>query len=82
MSTEIKHNRVVAVVRQGKKSCAMTEAKETDWQFILAGEGIGNGRRKKDVLVAFYLNADDQVIMTYPPQLLKQGTSPKEEEKN
>ena len=50
----------------------MIEAKELDWASIIAGEGIGNGRKKKEVLMAFYLNYDDQVIMTYPTQLLMQ----------
>jgi hypothetical protein len=64
------HNRVVAIIHHGK-NLRMIEAKELDWSQIFAGEGIGNGKQKKDVEMAFYLNANDDVIMKYPPNALK-----------
>lgn len=65
-------NRVIAFIRSGKY-LRMIDAKELDWQFITAGEGLGNGKQKKDVELAFYINADNDVIMRWekPKEIVK-----------
>lgn len=58
------HNRVVCMVRQGKK-LRMIEAKESDWMAISQGEGIGSGRQHKEVEQAFFLNPADEIVIAW-----------------